>query len=160
MFFVSGLIGHSFATLVHALDDYERTIGTDVLREPGVLLATREAGEEIQGRALGLDGGAGERAGGRGGEAGAEALQGSGLETLDQDRGVGAGQAAALQRGDEGVLHRQAEGGEIRRVFQLGRHGDGAPGPGRCVAGDGDDLVEGQDRLLTVIGGAARSKRG
>ena len=33
--------------LVHALDDYERTIGTEVLREPGVLLATREAGEEI-----------------------------------------------------------------------------------------------------------------
>ncbi len=35
------------AVLVHALDDYERTIDTAVLREPGVLLATREAGEEI-----------------------------------------------------------------------------------------------------------------
>ena len=35
------------AVLVHALDDYERTIGIDVLREPGVLLATREAGAEI-----------------------------------------------------------------------------------------------------------------
>lgn len=33
--------------LVHALDDYERTIPTAALREPGVLLATREAGEEI-----------------------------------------------------------------------------------------------------------------
>ena len=35
------------AVLVHALDDYERTLDVDVLREPGVLLATREAGEEI-----------------------------------------------------------------------------------------------------------------
>lgn len=47
----SDLLGAAGATggavLVHALDDYERTIGTDVLRRPGVLLATREAGEEI-----------------------------------------------------------------------------------------------------------------
>lgn len=35
------------AVLVHALDDYERTLDVDVLREPGVLLATREDGEEI-----------------------------------------------------------------------------------------------------------------
>jgi hypothetical protein len=33
--------------LVHALDDYERTIPANALREPGVLLATREGGEEI-----------------------------------------------------------------------------------------------------------------
>lgn len=41
----AGATGDS--VLVHALDDYERTIDIDVLREPGVLLATREAGEEI-----------------------------------------------------------------------------------------------------------------
>jgi len=35
------------AVLVHALDDYERTLDVDVFREPGVLLATREDGEEI-----------------------------------------------------------------------------------------------------------------
>lgn len=41
----AGATGDS--VLVHALDDYERTLGVDVLREPGVLLATREDGEEI-----------------------------------------------------------------------------------------------------------------
>lgn len=35
------------SVLVHALDDYERTLTVDDLRQPGVLLATREGGEEI-----------------------------------------------------------------------------------------------------------------
>lgn len=41
----AGATGDS--VLVHALDDYERTLAVDVLREPGVLLATREGGQEI-----------------------------------------------------------------------------------------------------------------
>ena len=67
---------------------------------------------------------------------------------------IGAGQAAALQRCDDGVLHRQAEGGEIRGVLQLG--GDADAGCG----GDVEDLVEGQDRLLTVEGGVGGAEVG
>jgi hypothetical protein len=37
---------------IHALDDYEATLDTDVLREPGVLLATR-----VDGKAIELDAG-------------------------------------------------------------------------------------------------------
>ena len=33
---------------IHALDDYEATLDTAVLREPGVLLATRVDGEDIE----------------------------------------------------------------------------------------------------------------
>lgn len=41
----AGATGDS--VIVHALDDYERTLDVDVLRQPGVLLATREEGKEI-----------------------------------------------------------------------------------------------------------------
>lgn len=41
----AGATGDS--VIVHALDDYQRRLDVAVLREPGVLLATREEGQEI-----------------------------------------------------------------------------------------------------------------
>ncbi|MNC57148.1 hypothetical protein D3C75_1067910 [compost metagenome] len=87
-------------------------------------------------------------------------MQRADLEALDQDRGVGAGQAVAVQCGDQGVLHRQADPGEIGWVFQLRRDADDAAGAGGLLAGEGHDFVEGQDGLLIVPGRVARTQLG
>ncbi len=82
-------------------------------------------------------------------DAGGQAFQRTDLETLDQNRGVGAGQAFAMQGGEEGRLHVQTKSGEVGGVFEFRCDPDGSARSDRLFASDINDVGEGQDALVS-----------